>query len=131
MRHVKAEEWEGRLKAVFDRIDERLEKEHGRMFTLHPARPEHGATASREMDGLFDIGASFSAGFGSQHGPGYVIDVRIATLSSVSDRTAAMVEEEVASMLREELPAAFPGRNLEVLRDHHVLKIVGDLNLDT
>lgn len=130
MRHPKAESWEGRLKAVFDLIDERLERKHGHRFSLHPARPTHGSTSSREQDGLFDIGASFSAGFGSMHGPGYVVDVRLVTLSKVPREVRAKVEEEVVEMLREELPRAFPGRHLEVQREDHILKIVGDLRLD-
>ncbi len=117
------------LKAVFDRIDAHLEQRYGQRYPLHPARPTHGATANREHDGLFDIGAAFSVGLGSAHGRGYVVEVRLATLANVPAAVRHQIEREVADWLREELPAAFPGRRLRVERDGPVYKIVGDLGL--
>ena len=128
-RHPKAEEWEERLKAVFDRIDDHLEDRYGHLYPLHPARPSHGRTSNREEDGLFNVGAAFSAGFGSQHGPGYVIEVRMSTLSRISAELREKIENEVAERLREDLPKAFPGRELRVERDGPVYKIFGDLSL--
>ena len=130
MRHPRTERWEAKLKKVFDQIDHRLEAEYGDRFSLHPARAKKGTTGNAETDGLFNVGAAFSAGYGSQHGRGYVVEVRMATLRQVPHALRERIAERVADWLREELPAAFPGRKLEVKRDGRVYKITGDLSLD-
>ena len=130
MRHAKAEEWEATLKKVFDRIDADLENEYGKDYPLHPVRPPHGITSNREDDGLFDIGAAFSAGYGSKHGPGYVVKIRMATLADVPPEILKNIERRVMDELRKILPHAFPGRNLKVELDGHVFKIIGDLGLN-
>lgn len=129
VRHPRVQAWELRLKEVFDRIDEDLEREYGADYPLHPARASHGTTASREHDGLFDVGAAFSAGFGSSHGAGYVVEVRLVTLSRVPADIRERIEEQVAARLRKALPLAFPGRALRVERDGPRYKIVGDLGV--
>jgi len=129
LRHHKAVEWEQRLKQVFDRIDDVLEERHGRRYSLHPARPKRHSTANREDDGVFDVGAAYTPGYGSRHGAGYVVDVRVATLGRVKADELHQMEQEVADLLRKLLPEAFPERELTVVRDGHVLKIVGDLSL--
>ena len=130
MRHRKAREWEKRLKTVFDQIDVELEAVYGGRFDLHPARPEHGDTSSREMDGLFNIGASYSAGFGSRFGPGYVVDIRLSTLQRIPKGLKLELRDKVQAMLIEKLPAAFPGKELLVDRERRHLRIHGDLSLD-
>ena len=126
---TKLERWEDRLKKVFDEINDELEAEYGQRARRHPNRPPHGATSNREDDGLFDLGAAFTVGLGSQYGPGYAVEARIATL----DRIPAAVQEkfmaEVVRRLQEKLPAAFPGVELHVDRDGPVYKIHGDLSL--
>ncbi len=122
-------DWEGRLREVFDRIDEHLERKYGGQYPLHPNRPPSGTTDSREQDGLFDLGAAFTPGFGSKHGRGYVVEIRLATLSHVPPEVVEEIEREAVERLRAELPAAFPGRDLRVERDGHRYKIVGDLSL--
>lgn len=129
MRHFRIEDWESRLKRVFDRIDDSLEEKYGRKYPLHPARPPRGTTASKAHDGLFNVGASFSAGYGTRRGPGYVVEVRLVTLSRVPHYLRSRIEEEVVEKLREELPKEFPDRELEVERDGPVYKIYGDLRL--
>lgn len=129
MRHHEAVEWEARLKAVFDRVDEQLEKKYGHLYPLHPARARHGSTGNREEDGLLDLGAAFTAGFGSQRGHGYVVTVRMVTLADVPAEVRKKIEEEVVRELRRELPHAFPKRGLSVERDGNVFKITGDLSL--
>ncbi len=129
MRHPLTEAWEDRLRRVFDRIDDYLEDRYGGKYPLHPARPPRGTTASKEQDGLFNVGASFTAGYGSQHGPGYVVEVRMVTLSRVPYFLRQKIEEEVAELLRRELPKEFPGRELRVECDGPVYKIYGDLRL--
>ena len=123
------ERWEARLKKVFDEIDVELEDLYGHRARRHPNRPAHGHTSNREDDGLFDLGAAFSVGIGSRHGPGYVLQARIATLDPVSPGTQEKFEADVVRRLKEKLPAAFPGVALHVDRDGPVYKIHGDLSL--
>lgn len=129
MRHPKAIGWEDKLKALFDRIDDRLEERYGKKYPLHPNRPPRGATSSREMDGLFNVGAAFSAGYGSEIGRGYVVEIRMATPAQVPAGVRRRIEREVAGMIEEELGREFPGRDLKVSRDGPVYKIHGDLSL--
>ena len=129
MRHPETLKWEERLKAIFDEIDDYLEDKYGSRFPLHPARARRGKAANREHDGLFNVGASFSIGLGSQYGPGYVVEVRMVTLSHVPDELRQGIEEEVVELIRRKLPERFPGRNLQVVRDNNLYKIRGDLGL--
>ena len=129
MTETRLERWEARLKQVFDEINDELEAEYGHRAARHPNRPPHGATSNREDDGLFDLGAAFTVGIGSQHGPGYVVQARIATLDAVPPEVQAQFEADVARRLQEKLPAAFPGVALHVDRDGPVYKIHGDLSL--
>jgi hypothetical protein len=128
---TKLERWEDQLKRIFDEIDAELETEYGDRKPRHPNRPPDGTTSNREDDGLFDLGAAFTVGFGSQHGPGYVVQARIATLDHVSPETVEKFKAEVVRRLKEKLPAAFPGVTLHVDRDGQVYKIHGDLSLGT
>ena len=129
MRHRKAKEWERRLKTVFDEIDIELEATYGDRFNLHPARPEHGTTSSREMDGLFNVGASYSAGFGSKLDPGYVVDIRLSTLQRIPKELKLKLRDKVQVLLREKLPTAFSDQELHVDRERSHLRIYGDLSL--
>jgi len=128
-RDPKLIEWEKKLKRVFDRIDDHLEDSYGKTYPLRPSRPERGVTSNKEQDGLFNIGAAFSAGYGSEHGRGYIVEARMLTLSHVPRHIQNQLEEEVARLLRNELPREFPDRVLDVVRDGPVFKIIGDLSL--
>jgi len=130
MRHRKAKAWELRLKSVFDEIDAELESRYGDHFSLHPARPAKGKTSNPEMDGLFNVGASYSAGFGSKLGPGYVVDIRLSTLQRIPNPLKTELRKMVKGMLEEKLPSAFPGRELHVNLERRHLRITGDLSLD-
>ncbi len=129
---TKLERWEHRLKKIFDAIDTEFEREgFCRKFQRHPNRPPAGATSNREDDGLFDLGAAFTVGLGSEHGPGYVVQARIATLDDIPAATREKFEAEVVRRLKQKLPRAFPGVQLHVDRDGPVYKIHGDLSLGT
>ena len=130
MRHIKAKAWELRLKAVFDKIDAKLEDEYADRFEPHPSRPARGRTSNPEMDGLFNVGASYSAGFGSRLGAGYVVDIRISTLQRVTKDLKLELRDKVEATLSEELPKVFPGKNLLVNKERKHLRITGDLSLD-
>jgi len=121
--------WENKLKSLFDEIDEELENRFGSLYNLHPARAKKGKTANKEQDGLFDIGASFSPGFGSEYGRGYVLDVDMMTLDRVPEEVQEHIEEIVVELIKKKLPLFFPDRKLEVKRDGNIFKIIGDLSL--
>ena len=82
------------------------------------------------MDGLFNVGASYSAGFGSRFGPGYVVDIRVATLERIPRPFKRELREQVQEMLIKKLPDAFPGKKINVDRERNHLRIHGDLSLD-
>ena len=129
IRHPKVIAWEQKLGEIFDKIDAELEVMYGDRYPLHPARAERGKTSNPEYDGLFNVGAVFSAGFGSQHGAGYLVRMRVATLAHVPKPVLEEIENVVVLRLSEELPNVFPGRDLKVTRDGPIFKIHGDLSL--
>lgn len=126
----KLETWEAKLRVAFDAVDAILEKEYGDSYPLHPARPKHGATANCKYDGLFSVSAAYSAGFGSKHGEGYVIEVRMVTLAKVPKNEREEILEKTAELLRKNIPVIFPKRELKVIRDGHTYKIIGNLDID-
>ncbi|MDZ8120460.1 hypothetical protein [Pontiella agarivorans] len=130
MRTAKAREWEKKLKHVFDEIDRILETEYSGYFTRHPNRPPEGTTSNPEMDGLINVGASYSAGFGSEFGPGYVVSIRISTLGRVPDTVKQEMRDNVQHLLQEKLPSVFPENQLFVDQEKNHLRIHGDLSLD-
>ena len=129
MRHPSALRFEATLKEAFDRIDHELEQRYGDRFPRLAHRPASGETENPEMDGLFNIGAAFSAGYGSPLGAGYIVEVRIATPASVPPAVQEEVEAFVVERLRDLLPVVFPDRRMSVDREGHVFKIYGDLSL--
>ena len=129
MRHPRLAEWERRVKAMFDEIDDWLEDKYGGRYPLHPSRPRRGSTSNREADGLFNVGADFSAGYGSSLGRGYTVRVRMATLDNIPDKVRTEIEGDVEHLVRLKLPGAFPNRALRLERDGALLKITGDFSL--
>lgn len=121
--------WEKRLQRVFDDIDHIMEDRYGDRYPLHPSRPERGETSNPSADGLFDLGAAFSAGYGSEHGRGYLVSIRLSTRARIPADVMEQIEQEVVGLLHEKLPVAFPNRTLQVERDGHSFKIIGDLSL--
>ena len=70
MWHPKTAEFDSRLKELFDEVDHYIEDRYGHTYSLHPMRPLRGETANPEADGLFNIGALFTPGYGSELGRG-------------------------------------------------------------
>jgi hypothetical protein len=122
--------WEGRLRKIFKEINDVLEEKYCGIFPLNPVRARHGTTSDPESDGLFDVGATYSTGLGSKYGEGYVIEVRWATLSKIPETLVMESESIVENILNSRLPEEFPGKNLRVVHDGDVMKIVGDLSLN-
>lgn len=129
MNHPKLQRFLDTLRELFAEVDYFLEERYGDRYPLHPARPTRGATHNVAHSGLFSVGASFSAGFGSTHGRGYVLEFRIVTLENVPDEIEEEIDEAAVCRIRELLPRYFPDRDLEVTRDGHTFKLHGDLSL--
>ncbi|ORC37358.1 hypothetical protein B4O97_03970 [Marispirochaeta aestuarii] len=129
MRHPKLQQWDETMKKMFDEIDDYLEEKYGHLYPLHPNRAKRGKTSNKEHDGLFNVGTSFTAGFGSELGKGYIIDIDMVTLTRIPDDVREEIEEEVVDLVQERLPRFFPDRDLTVSRDGHVYKIHGDFSL--
>lgn len=129
MRGSKVLAWEKRLKAIFDQVDVELEEEYGDKYSLRPNRPEAGETANPEASGLFNVGAVFSAGYGSEHGRGYIVRVHMSTSSRVPPQVREEIEQKVVEKLDSRLSGEFGDRDLRVERDGNVFKIVGDFGL--
>lgn len=129
MAHPKLIQREKDIREIFYKIDEYLEEKYAGIFPLRPNRPETGATACPEMDGLFNVGAVFTPGFGSNYGRGYIVQIDLATFSQVEPELRQNIEAEVKAMLEKGLEQKFPGRELKVEKDGTCLKIFGDLSL--
>jgi hypothetical protein len=129
MRHPRIHEFETCLRRLFGTIDDHLEDKYGGDYRLHPSRPARGTTSRAESDGLFNIGATFTPGYGSEIGRGYVVQVDMVTLDKVPGDVREEIEQEVVDLVKERLPYYFPDRDLSVDRDRNVFKIHGDLRL--
>ena len=123
------EEFESTLDAVLADVDRALEERWAGRWPLHPARPAAGEAANPRYDGIIRVTAAFTAGYGSEKGPGYLLRVEPATLENVPAADREALEDEAAALVRDGLAAAFPGRDLRVARDGGPYKIFGDLSL--
>ena len=129
MWHPKMIEFDERLKKLFDEVDNYIEDLYGDRYPLHPVRPGRGETANPEADGLFNVGANFTPGFGSELGRGYIISVSMSTLEKVDRDVRREIYEAAAKKVSELLPLHFPERELAVRRDGNNFKIQGDFSL--
>lgn len=123
------ESFDSALTQLLAEADQRLEARYGHTLRRHPARPPEGAGARPQYAGLFTVVANFSAGIGSQFGPGYTLTIRAATLEAVSPEQQRTWEAETVAFLRARLPEVFPGRALALDRDTLGWKLHGDLSL--
>ena len=130
MNNPNMEEWEQTLKKIFDIIDDHLEDKYGNLYPLHPARAQRGRTSNKSSDGLFNIGAAFSAGFGSCYGRGWVVDVTMVTLYKVPEEIKHKIYREVTEKLKHLLKEYYPERVIKVAKDGNVFKIFGELGLE-
>ena len=70
-------------------------------------------------------------GLGSEKGKGYIIDIRMVTLDHIPKEDERKMKAEAVAFLQNKLPKYFPGKNLSVSMDSHVIKLHGDLSLGT
>lgn len=129
MRHRSAEEWEARLDAVMQELDQFLEEKYQGRYELHPARLPSGVAAHPSHDGLFSILAAFTLGIGSRTGKGYIVDIKLKTLEDVPAEVVEEIEQTAIKFIGERLPQIFPEAELNIEMDGPVIKIHGDLSL--
>ncbi|MCL2139489.1 MAG: hypothetical protein FWH41_08175 [Treponema sp.] len=122
-------EFDDRMKELFDEVDHFIEDLYGGRYALHPMRPARGETSNPEADGLFNIGVNFSAGNRSELGRGYIIDVSMSTLENVEKEVRLEIYLAVAEKVQQLLPRYFPERNLAVRQEGNIFKIQGDFIL--
>ncbi len=123
------EQWENQFAGIGSELDDYFEDQYGDLYPIHPARPKRDSTANNQYSGLFSITTKFTAGFGSEHGSGYQLDIRLSTLATVPREVRAKIEDEVAEKLKELLARDFPDLTLRIERDGPAYKIFGDLSL--
>lgn len=127
--HPLSEKWDRMLQDAFEATDLYLESKYGQLYLKRPNRPEDGETANPQMSGLFNLGASFTAGYGSEFGRGYAIDLEICTYEKVDPEDRRRIEEDAIEYLESELRKIFPDRDLKIIYDGGIYKIVGDFSL--
>jgi len=129
MKNPKLAKWEEPLLKLIRDVDCKLEEEFGELLPRHPSRPAHGTTANPSNDGLFRVSANFTAGFGSDHGKGYSIEMDFVTLKPVSDEQTHRIESRAVELIQAGLDQQMPERKLSIVRDERCWKIIGDLSL--
>lgn len=122
-------EWEEKIRKIFNEVDIELESKYGHLFPLHPSRAPAGTTSNPEFDGLFNIGAVYSPGFGSEKGEGYIIDVQILPSVDIPYEFKEKLLEEIVVLIQKKLDKAFLDKGFKVVSDGTVFKITGDLSL--
>ena len=110
-------------------LDNYLEDQYSDIFTLHPNRPKRGAGANPSFDGVFATSVSFTLGYGSKYGRGYLIVIDVRTLQYVSSSQREEINNRAFLFIQKTLPVEFPERKLEIVRDGNLLKVIGDFSL--
>jgi len=113
MLNQRVEQWDEKLNALLRRVDLKLEALYGTLLPPHPARPEHGSTTNPQHDGLFRVTATFTPGFGSTFGRGYVIQLEMVTLKSLPKKQTDIIEQKGIQLIQEGLDEVHPGKNSE------------------
>lgn len=121
--------WEEPLFKILRSVDNQLEIEFGDLYPQHPARPAHGATANPQNDGLLRVSANFTAGYGSNLGRGYTLNMEFVTLEPIADEHTHAMESRALKLIQDGLDRIMPERHLKIKRDGKLWKIVGDLSL--
>lgn len=127
--HPKQFELEQTFKKLFDEVDDWLEDKYDGNWRLHPNRLKRGLASNKEADGLFNIGMTFSLGYGTQFGRGYVIDLSVSTLERLPFGMKKQLYGNAVKKIEELLPKYFSDRKLFIKKDGAVYKILGDFSL--
>lgn len=127
---TRLEEWEKDLRTLVEGLDIFLENTYGKEFPLRSNRPPRGKTANSKYDGLFSIDAKYTLGIGSEHGEGYMLDLRMATFSKVPEEVREKIVQDSFNYLKEKINTVFPDLDVRVGREGDNIKIFGNLRLD-
>lgn len=127
--HPKQEELENNLSLLCQNLDNYLEDEYGSRYRIHPNRLKRGLGSNPRFDGLFSTAMAFTLGYGSNTGRGYVVEVDIRTLDRVSPEERQEINDAAFSYIQSNLKEVFPDRNLSIVKDGNLMKIVGDFSL--
>lgn len=127
--HPKQEELENNLSLLCQNLDDYLEDEYGSRYRIHPNRLKRGLGSNPRFDGLFSTAMAFTLGYGSNTGRGYVVEVDIRTLDRVSPEERQEINDAAFSYIQSNLKEVFPDRNLSIVKDGNLMKIVGDFSL--
>ncbi len=111
---------------ISDRTDDALEDAYGEKYNLHPNRMKRGETPNKSSDGLFNAGFTFTPGYGSTHGRGYVLQFHISTLDRVPKEVYTLFEDFAAGYIRSILLDYFYPDTVELLGEKTHYKLVGD-----
>lgn len=127
--HPKQEELENNLSLLSQNLDNYLEDEYGSRYRIHPNRLKRGLGSNPRFDGLFSTAMAFTLGYGSKTGRGYVVEVDIRTLDRVSPEERQEINDAAFSYIQSNLKEVFPDRDLSIVKDGNLMKIVGDFSL--
>lgn len=111
-------------------LDNKLEDCFGVRFNLHPNRPKRGTGANPSFDGLFATTVAFTLGYGSKFGRGYIVNIDIRTLECISAHDRELINTCAFEFLTENISVYVPGRELSVVHDGRLIKIIGDFSLN-
>ena len=127
--HPKQEELENELANLCRNLDNHLEDKYGQKYRIHPNRLKRGAGSNTRFDGLFSTSIAFSLGYGSKSGRGYIVEVDIRTLDRVTEEDRQKILEDAFDYIKDNLKIYLPERELDIVKDGEVMKIVGDFSL--
>ena len=127
--HPKQEELENELANLCRNLDNHLEDKYGQKYRIHPNRLKRGAGSNPRFDGLFSTSIAFSLGYGSKSGRGYIVEVDIRTLDRVTEEDRQKILEDAFDYIKDNLKIYLPERELDIVKDGEVMKIVGDFSL--
>lgn len=127
--HPKQEELERQMSELCQALDNHLEDIYGEHYSIHPNRLKRGMGSNPSFDGLFSTSCSFTLGYGTKSGRGYLVNVEIRTLDRIPFEEKAQIQDHAFDYIAENLKTFIPGRELEVIRENNLMKIVGDFSL--
>ncbi len=126
MTHPSRVALEKALKEISDRADDALEDAFGEKYNLHPNRMKRGTTPNKSSDGLFNAGFTFTPGYGSDHGRGYVLQFHISTLEKVPKGVYQEFETFTVEYITSILGDYFKQDVVTLVRENTHYKLIGD-----
>ena len=119
---------EDQFSVMIQALDNALEDNFGTEYKLHPNRPKRGVGANPSYDGLFATTVAFTLGYGSTYGRGYIVNVDFRTLECISSEKKKEILDFTFCFLCDKISFFVPNRQLSVVHDGKLIKIVGDFS---